>query len=208
MAPAHRARRGDHRPRPDRARRGIGRRPPRLSGRAGRRQLSDHGREVGHQPGHGRAVRGALRPHRGDGGRPRGDGLPRPPRSARRVAEPAPGHGLALRRPRRAVLRPRAYPRLAPAGGRRPGLLPGHARVRLQPRRHRAGVPRGGPGLAGRDHGLRQGAPGLRQAARDLRGHLVPDRRDGDAHRRLPRTLLSRDVARRPRACPTARNRR
>ena len=46
------------------------------------------------------------------------------------------------------------------------------------------------------------GAPGLRQAARDLRGHLVPDRRDGDAHRRLPRTLLSRDVARRPGPAP------
>ena len=35
-----------------------------LPRRARRRQLPDHGREVGDQPGHGRAVRHALRPYR------------------------------------------------------------------------------------------------------------------------------------------------
>ena len=68
-------------------------------------------------------------------------------------------------------------------GRRGHGLLPGHAGLRLQPRRHRARLPRRRAGLARGDDGLREGAPGVRPRARALRGRVVSHRGGGDARR-------------------------
>ena len=73
----------------------VGRGQPCVPGRARRRRLRAHRREVRHQPRHGGAGRDRLRAHRSGRSRPRGHRVPGAAGPARRLAQPAAGHGHA-----------------------------------------------------------------------------------------------------------------